>query len=80
VLARAPYLDEHLLIADLDLREVDRLRWRLPILNDERSDIQGPDEDRVHGEDTPSEGVEAGVSTAPGARGIISLTVPPRRS
>ena len=47
VLARAPYLDEHLLVADLDLREVDRLRWRLPILNDERSDIQGPDEDAL---------------------------------
>jgi predicted amidohydrolase len=44
VLARAPYLDEHLLVADIDLREVDRLRWRLPILAAERSDITGPEE------------------------------------
>jgi predicted amidohydrolase len=42
LLARAPYLDEHLLVADVDLREVDRLRWRLPILAAERSDIEGP--------------------------------------
>lgn len=42
LLARAPYLDEHLLVADIDLREVDRLRWRLPILAAERSDIEGP--------------------------------------
>ena len=42
LLARAPYLEEHLLVADLDLREVDRLRWRLPILADERGDIEGP--------------------------------------
>lgn len=40
--ARAPYFDEHLLVADLDLREVDRLRWRLPILAAERADIEGP--------------------------------------
>ncbi len=44
VLARAPYLDEHLLVADIDLREVDRLRWRLPILAAERNDIRGPEE------------------------------------
>lgn len=40
LLARAPYLEEHLLTAEIDLREVDRLRWRLPILADERSDIE----------------------------------------
>ena len=43
LLARAPYLEEHLLTAEIDLREVDRLRWRLPILHAERSDIQGPE-------------------------------------
>ncbi len=42
VMARAPYVDEHLLMADLDLREADRLRWRLPLLEDERSDVEGP--------------------------------------
>ena len=41
VMARAPYLSEHLLAAEIDLREVDRLRWRLPILADERRDIEG---------------------------------------
>jgi predicted amidohydrolase len=43
VQARAAYLDEELLVADLDLREVDRLRWRLPILEAERTDIEGPE-------------------------------------
>jgi predicted amidohydrolase len=43
VLARAPYLDEHLLVADVDLGDVDRLRWRLPILAAERGDIEGPE-------------------------------------
>jgi len=43
VLARAPFLDEHLLVAEIDLREADRLRWRLPLLADERSDIEGPE-------------------------------------
>jgi predicted amidohydrolase len=43
VLARAAYFDEELLVADLDLREVDRLRWRLPILEAERDDIEGPE-------------------------------------
>lgn len=43
VLARAPLLDEHLLVADLDLRDSDRLRWKLPLLDDERSDIVGPE-------------------------------------
>jgi N-carbamoylputrescine amidase len=43
VLARAPFLDEHLLVAEIDLRETDRLRWRLPLLEDERHDIEGPE-------------------------------------
>ena len=43
VMTRAPYFDEDLLVVDLDLREVDRLRWRLPILAAERSDIEGPE-------------------------------------
>lgn len=42
VLDRAPVLDEHLLLAELDLRDAGRLRWRLPSLDDERSDIEGP--------------------------------------
>lgn len=42
ILASAPVLEEHLLVADLDLREADRLRWRLPLLDDERADIRGP--------------------------------------
>jgi predicted amidohydrolase len=41
----APFLDEHLLVGEVDLREADRLRWRLPLLEDERQDIEGPDED-----------------------------------
>jgi predicted amidohydrolase len=40
LLVRAPYLEEHLLTAEIDLREADRLRWRLPILANERSDIE----------------------------------------
>jgi predicted amidohydrolase len=44
VLQRAPVLEEHLLVADIDLREADRLRWRLPLLADERQDIEGPGE------------------------------------
>ena len=40
--ARAPFLDEHLLVAEIDLRDADRLRWRLPLLADERTDIVGP--------------------------------------
>lgn len=43
LLARAAYLDEELLIAEIDLREVDRLRWRLPLVSDERTDIVGPE-------------------------------------
>lgn len=42
VTARAPFLDEHLLLAEIDLRDSDRLRWRLPLLEDERFDIEGP--------------------------------------
>lgn len=44
LLERAPVLEEHLLVADLDLRESDRLRWKLPLLADERTDILGPEE------------------------------------
>ena len=44
VALRAPFLDEHLLIARIDLRDADRLRWRLPILDDERTDVVGPEE------------------------------------
>ncbi|HEV3077382.1 MAG TPA: nitrilase-related carbon-nitrogen hydrolase, partial [Thermoanaerobaculia bacterium] len=43
---RAPYLEEHLLIAELDLRDADRLRWKLPLLADDRSDISGPEATR----------------------------------
>ena len=39
---RAPLLAEHLLIAEIDLRDSDRLRWRLPLLDDERFDVEGP--------------------------------------
>lgn len=43
ILERAPVLEEHLLVADIDLREADRLRWRLPLVADERRDIEGPE-------------------------------------
>lgn len=39
---RAPLLEEHLLVTEIDLRESDRLRWRLPLLADARQDIEGP--------------------------------------
>ncbi len=39
---RAPFLDEHLMVTTIDLREVDRLRWRLPLVDAERTDIEGP--------------------------------------
>ncbi|HKI05266.1 MAG TPA: nitrilase-related carbon-nitrogen hydrolase [Thermoanaerobaculia bacterium] len=39
---RAPILEEHLLVAEIDLRDADRLRWRLPLLDNERFDIEGP--------------------------------------
>lgn len=42
ICARAAFLDEELLVAELDLDEVDRLRWRLPLLRAHRSDIEGP--------------------------------------
>ncbi len=41
IVDRAPFLDEHLLITEIDIREVDRLRWRLPLLRAERTDIVG---------------------------------------
>ena len=41
--ARAPFLDEHLLVTEIDLREADRTRWRTPLLEDERTDIVGPE-------------------------------------
>ncbi len=42
ILCRGASLKEDLVVATLDLREVDRLRWRLPLLRSERSDIEGP--------------------------------------
>jgi predicted amidohydrolase len=42
IMARAPFLEEDLLVATIDLREVDRLRWRLPLVRASRSDIEGP--------------------------------------
>jgi N-carbamoylputrescine amidase len=43
IAARAPILEEHLLVAEIDLRDADRLRWRLPLLEDARADIEGPE-------------------------------------
>jgi N-carbamoylputrescine amidase len=40
--SRAAYLKEELLVAEIDLDEVDRLRWRLPLLREKRDDIEGP--------------------------------------
>ena len=42
VVERAPFLDEHLLVAEIDLHDADRLRWSMPLLEDERTDIEGP--------------------------------------
>jgi predicted amidohydrolase len=42
IAGRAPMLEEHLLVAEIDLRDSDRLRWRLPLLDAERSDVEGP--------------------------------------
>ena len=42
ILDRARFLEEDLLVATLDLREVDRLRWRLPLVRAHRDDIEGP--------------------------------------
>jgi predicted amidohydrolase len=41
VLARSPCFEEDLLVARIDLREANRLRWRLPLVEDERRDIEG---------------------------------------
>ncbi len=41
LLERAAFLEEQLLVADIDPREVDRLRWRLPLVRDARDDIEG---------------------------------------
>lgn len=41
--AHASYLEEDLLVADIDLRAADRLRWSLPLLEDERDDIAWPE-------------------------------------
>lgn len=43
IMATAPFLEEDLLVATIDLREVDRLRWRLPLVRADRSDIEGPE-------------------------------------
>lgn len=39
---RARFFKEELLVATIDLTEVDRLRWRLPLLREQRRDIEGP--------------------------------------
>jgi predicted amidohydrolase len=39
---RARFFQEELLVAPIDLGEVDRLRYRLPLLREQRSDIEGP--------------------------------------
>lgn len=46
IVARAPVLAEHLVTVDLDLRDADRLRWKLPLLADERGDVAGPEAPR----------------------------------
>jgi N-carbamoylputrescine amidase len=43
VAERAPLLAEHLLVAEIDLRDADRLRWKLPLLENERIGISGPE-------------------------------------
>jgi N-carbamoylputrescine amidase len=42
LVVRAPILEEHLLVAEIDLRDADRLRFKLPLIDDERTDITGP--------------------------------------
>lgn len=42
ILCRAPGMQEDLLVARIDSREVDRVRWRLPLLQSRRYDIEGP--------------------------------------
>jgi predicted amidohydrolase len=46
VAERAPVLGERLLTLEIDLRDADRLRWKLPLLADERDDVVGPEADR----------------------------------
>jgi N-carbamoylputrescine amidase len=41
--AQAPFLEEDLLVGEIDLREADRLRRSLPLLEDERYDIAWPE-------------------------------------
>ena len=41
IVTRAPLLEENLLVTEIDTREVDRLRWRLPLVDAERTDIEG---------------------------------------
>ena len=41
ILMRAANFEEELLVARLDLREVDRVRWRVPLLQSHRRDIEG---------------------------------------
>lgn len=41
IVSRSPFLDEDLLITEIDTREVDRLRWRLPLVQATRTDIEG---------------------------------------
>jgi len=41
IVMRAASLTEDLLVARLDLREVDRVRWRVPLLQSHRRDIEG---------------------------------------
>jgi predicted amidohydrolase len=43
VAVRAPLLAEDLLVAEIDLRDADRLRWKLPLLENERFGISGPE-------------------------------------
>ena len=43
ILQRAIFLEEDLLVATIDTRDVDRLRWRLPLLRERRDDIEGPE-------------------------------------
>jgi predicted amidohydrolase len=43
ILQRASPLKEELLVASIDMREVERVRWRLPLLQSERRDIEAPE-------------------------------------
>jgi predicted amidohydrolase len=46
IVVRAPVLAEHLVSAEIDLRDADRLRWKLPLLANERADVAGPETPR----------------------------------